>query len=194
METVNSIHPKYIKGIKGWLLFFLLSLLFIGVNMIIIVIKYFSNPRLDFFNLRLEFLIIHLTLIIAGIFFPFFVIYQMFKKKIQSLFIAKIFLILLPFYSFAWSMFLSTTMPFELESSIITGLFTVGILYSTPWLLYLNYSRRVNNTYLFTGKYLPSIVQCPFCLDKLQLDKEEREAQELICPTCNNIISAKILG
>jgi len=188
----DQINPKFIRGIKGWLVVFLISLIIIGINLTRIVFEELSDPRRNFFILRVEMQMINLLLMIGGVFFPFFVTYQLYKKKAQALLIAKIFLFLFPFYVFTYTIFKSS-LPFDIQYAIISGLFVGGCLYSIPWLFYLNYSKRVNNTYLFTGKYLPHILQCPFCLDKLELDKEEQLAEELVCPSCNRIISAKSL-
>jgi hypothetical protein len=189
----SQINPKYIRGVKGWLVVFILTLIFIGTNLSRLVIEELFDPRRDFFNLRIEIQMVNIALMFSGIFLPFFIAFILYKKKSESVLITKIFLALLPFYAFAWHIFKSKTMPYDIEHAVIAGLFIVGCLYSIPWFFYFNFSKRVNNTYLFNGTKMPKIFQCPFCLEKLELDNEEREAQEIVCPNCNKTISEKTM-
>lgn len=190
-ENIENIqlNPKYIRGVKGWLVIFILTLIFIGVNLLRATIEELFDYRRDFFHLRIEIQMVNFALMFAGMFFPFFVAFRLYKKKNHSVLITKIFLVLLPFYSFAWSIFKSSTMPYDIGYAIILGLFIVGGLYTLPWLFYLNYSKRVSNTYLFTGKYLPKDVQCPYCLEVIELENDKQLIQDFECASCNRIIS-----
>jgi hypothetical protein len=185
-----TIHPDYLRGIGGWLVVYIVLNVIISFNFLISSIRYIASPRVHLFHMRTELMLILYPLMIAAVFFPSFIAYRLAKVKDQPLLLTRYFLIVFPFGSFTWTLFYPGPFgQYDFSFAIMTALFAGTLLYSLPWFLYFQYSRRVMNTYLFSGAEFPSKIQCPFCLSIILLDENERSAKQAVCPICHKEIS-----
>jgi hypothetical protein len=188
----HSIDPDYIYGIKGWLLAFVVFLLFIIFyqgKMIIPDLQY-TGYRLS--QWRIKYVILRLALQFIHLGFPIYVGYSIYKVKDGTLLLVKAFLISLPLSSTAWT-YLFEYSDVNFGEALFSTFIMVGCIVSVPWLLYFDLSKRVNNTFMFSGNNLPKRIQCPYCMAYLVLEKNERLKRVIICPNCNEEISEKRL-
>jgi len=191
MELPHQISKKYSYGIGGWLLL-IWVLLFLRV-----VESVFSEGLgrllIYFFELRH---ITVLTLLSAGVISYrilevttiCYLLFLIINQDHKALLFAKIYSILMYIHAFtiAWAFISAYSRPIALQ---VAQAAIIAIPLPLAFYMYLVKSKRVQNTFMFSGTKLPATIQCPFCLEKLQLEDSERIAKEAICPECNNHIS-----
>lgn len=187
-ELSEKVNPKYIYGYKGWLfvitgLFLLLA--YFRINFVVENVKLVF--KLNKYDERFRAWLWLLVAVVA-ILIPICISFVLYFRRINSIYIAKFCIVLQPIVAFVGFVVLKRHTPDYLNIMLTTFLPSLLII-SLPAFLYLQFSRRVKNTYLFYYKRLPKKITCPFCLTQILPTEEERTNKELTCVKCNNEIS-----
>ena len=184
---------EYIQGIRGWLLVFIVFLGFYSWGWLSPSVKDFGMwiARFNYWKLGYSLLssFFHLFSIIT----PLYLIYLLIRKKRNAILFSKIFFFVMPLINTANEYFFSLFPIFGFEfPSLYEVMFSLG--FSFIWLLYLNNSIRVANTYLFTENKFPKVIDCPFCFERIGLEDDERNKKIAICPSCGATISKQTVA
>jgi hypothetical protein len=182
-----NLHSNWLFGIKGWLKFWIIIMGYFSILIILGLISKIVkvNSILNQFNTLFTFL-----LILKWIYLLTFVCltYMLIKKRKRAVEFTKIFFVSSPFlitlYLGTIDYFSSYSEIFQIENLGFYFLSTVAI--SLPPFLYFSKSERVKNTYLLTEKKFPMGLNCPFCMEELELNEEEQLSKNVVCPNCNN--------
>lgn len=188
-QLLADVHPKFVYGRSGWLLAISLLMIALGVNhgwQTFEAFKPIGNGVRPEVRLMILSILAVEILITLNLFLPGFLLLTKWR---YSLLAAKAFLALSPFFLFVGRTFIEPC-DRDVLSAAISYLVPNLFFFSTPILLYLIYSRRVQNTFMFAGSRMPSKISCPFCLLRQTLTPDERKSKQLHCLACGRQIAS----
>jgi hypothetical protein len=187
-DLSEQVHPKFVSGHNGWLLAIALLFVLLGLHHAWDTFRTFQpivrGIRPGYDGLILSALggeiLVTLSTLLPGVFLLLTWKYSLAAARITlflspvAVFVTRV--IIDPFDQSWWTGF--------------TQFFLSGFLIlSLPVLLYLHYSKRARNTFMFYGNKLPATISCPFCLTKQTPSIDQRQAKELVCSSCGHTIS-----
>ena len=184
-----DVHPKFVYGRSGWLLAIILLLIALGVShgwQTFEAFKPIGNGIRQEARLTILSILAVEILITLNLFLPGFLLLTKWR---YSLLVAKAFLALSPFFLFVGRTFIEPC-DSDVLSAATSYLLPNLFFFSAPILLYLIYSRRVRNSFMFAGSRMPSKISCPFCLSRQTLTPDERESKQLHCSACGRQIDS----
>lgn len=183
---------EYIHGIRGWLIVFIIFLGFYSWGWLAPSVKDLGMWIARFNYWKLVYSLLSSFFHLFSIITPLYLIYLLIRKKRNAILFSKIFFFVMPLINTANEYFFSLFPFFGSGFPLYEVMFSLG--FSFIWLLYLNNSIRVANTYLFTENKFPKVIDCPFCTERMALEKDERIKKIAICPSCGTTISKQTVA
>jgi len=184
-----DVNPKFVYGRSGWLLAIILLLIALGVShgwQTFEAFKPVANgirpeARLTILSILGVEILITLNLFLPGL--------LLLTKWRFSLLVAKTLLAVSPFFLFVGRTFIEPC-DSDVLSAVRSYLLPNVFFFCAPILLYLTYSRRVQNSFMFAGSRMPSKISCPFCLTRQTLNSDQRKSKQLQCGACGRLIAS----
>jgi hypothetical protein len=193
MNLTSGISKKDPYGLGGWLLLVWVLLLFQVVQSI-----FFEGlGRVLIYLLELSHfkeLTLHSCIVISyrilEVAFSCYLMLLIIKQDHKAVLLTKLYSVLVYIHGFAivWAFNSAFSQPMAVQ---VAQAAVFAIPLPLALYMYLIKSKRVLNTFMFAALKLPVTIQCPFCLENLELEESERVAKEVTCPECNNHISQK---